>query len=150
MSSLFNFIKPTIKKISDFTSFHLISTLPRAPFYNVYKFIPTIHKTDEKPEDGKYFNHTIGCADDLVFYAKKECAKNLAEFKALGIEQRLESAIMQAACNPVTASAKYIVISSYSLGLKYSNPNIVTFVNEHEDAKPNIRIEYQIENRMYL
>jgi len=77
-----------------------------------------------------------------------ETEKNLAEFKALGIDNRIKSAIMQAASNLVTARAKYIVISSYGLGVKYSNPNIATFVNEHPNADPSIRIEYQIENYM--
>ena len=146
MTSLYNYIKPTIPDLyPDFSSFHLISKLPSAPYYNYYKFIPTIHKTEEKPEKGKYFNHTIGCADDLVFYATTECEKN-AEFIALGINDRIKSALMQASSNPVTARAKYIVISSYSLGFKYSNPNIATFVNEHQTADPTMRIEYQIEN----
>lgn len=154
MTSLYNYIKSTLPargtKVSnllpDFSSFHLISKLPSAPYYNSYKFIPTIHKTEEKPEEGKYFNHKIGCADDLVFYATTECKKNAAEFKALGIEDRIKSALMQAASNLVTAKAKYIVISSYGLGFKYSNPNIATFVNEHPSADPTMRIEYQIEN----
>lgn len=53
---------------------------------------------------------------------------------------------MQASSNLVTAKAKYIVISSYALGYKYSNPNIATFVNEHPSTDPSLRIEYQIEN----
>lgn len=157
MTSLYNYIKSTIPsrtKVSnglpDFSSFHLISKLPLAPYYNSYKFVPTLHKTEEKPEEGKYFNHTIGCADDLVFYATTECYKNAAEFKALGIDDKIESALMQASSNLVTAKAKYIVISSYALGYKYSNPNIATFVNEHPSADPSLRIEYQIENYIKL
>ena len=154
MSSLYNYVRSTLSnKVSsnglpDFSSFHLISKLPSAPYYNNYKFIPTLHKTQEKPEEGKYFNHTIGCADDLVYYATKECDndKNAAEFRALGINDRIKSALMQASSNLVTARAKYIVISSYTLGHKYSNPNIATFVNEHPNADPSLRIEYQIEN----
>jgi hypothetical protein len=151
MTSLYNYIKATLpshgsKVLNDFSSFHLISKLPSAPYYNFYKFVPTIHKTEEKPEEGKYFNHTIGCADDLVFHAIGECYKNAAEFKALGIDERIKSALMQASSNLVTARAKYIVISSASLGFKDGNPNIATFVNEHENADPSLRIEYQIEN----
>ena len=147
MTSLFNYIKPTISGVlPNFASFHLISKLPLDPYYNNYKFVPTIHKTEEKPEDGKYFNHTIGCADDLVYYASKECYKNFAEFKALGIDYRIKSALMQASSNLVTARAKYIVVSSYGFGHKYGNPNIAVFVNEHPSADPTLRIEYQIEN----
>ena len=149
MSSLYNYVRSSLNhsKISPrFEAFDLISKVPSAPYYNNYKFIPTIHKTEEKPEDGKYFNHTIGCADDLVYFATKECHKNAAEFKALGIDERIKSSMMQAASNLVTAKAKYIVISSAGLGFKYGNPNIATFVNEHENADPTLRIEYQIEN----
>ena len=149
MSSLYNYVRSTLNysKISPrFETFDLISKLPSAPYYNYYKFIPTIHKTQEKPEDGKYFNHTIGCADDLVYFATTKCEKNAAEFKALGINERIKSALMQASSNLVTAKAKYIVISSAALGFKYSNPNIATFVNEHENADQSLRIEYQIEN----
>jgi hypothetical protein len=155
MSSLYNYVRTTLSnKVSsnglpDFSSFHLISKLPLDPNYNNYKFIPTLHKTQEKPEDGKYFNHTIGCADDLVYFATKECEKNYAEFKALGIDERIKSSIMQASSNLVTARAKYIVISSFALGYKYSNPNIATFVNEHPSADPTMRIEYQIENYIH-
>ena len=93
MSSLYNYVRSTLSnKVSsnglpDFSSFHLISKLPSAPYYNNYKFIPTLHKTEEKPEEGKYFNHTIGCADDLVYFATKECDndKNAAEFRALEV-----------------------------------------------------------------
>jgi hypothetical protein len=134
--------------IPDFSSFNLISKLPSDPYYNYYKFIPTIHKTEEKPKDGKYFNHTIGCADDLVFYATTETEnyKIAAELRALDIYDKIKSVIMQASSNPITAKAKYIVISSYVFGYKYSNPNIATFVNVHSSADPTIRIEYQIEN----
>lgn len=152
MSSLYNYVKSTLNYsnvspiLPDFSSFHLISKVPKAPYYNNYKFIPTIHKTEQKPENGKYFNNTIGCADDLVYFALQGCQKNIAEFKALGIDERIKSALMQAASNLVTAKAKYIVISSASLGFKDGNPNIATFVNEHENADPTLRIEYQIEN----
>ena len=65
MSSLYNYVRSTLnhsKNSPRFETFDLISKLPSAPYYNYYKFIPTIHKTEEKPEDGKYFNHSIGCA----------------------------------------------------------------------------------------
>lgn len=156
MSSLYNYIKATLpirgsnvsNKLPDFKSFHLISKLPSDPYYNSYKFIPTIHRTEEKPEEGKYFNDTIGCADDLVYHSLRGCENNAAEFIALGINIRIKSALMQASSNLVTARAKYIVISSACLGFKYSNPNIATFVNEHPNADPSLRIEYQIENYM--
>jgi len=152
MSSIYNYIKSILNSskirtnVLDFSSFQLLSKLPLDPYYNFYKFIPTLHKTDEKPENGKYFNHTIGCADDLVYYASKECYENGAEFKALGINERIKSSIMQAASNIIISKAKYIIISSVGIGQKYGNPNIAVFVNEHETADPLLRIEYQIEN----
>ena len=149
MSSIYNYIKSSFnasRNKPDFSSFQLISKLPLDPCYNFYKFIPTLHKTDEKPVNGKYFNHTIGCADDIVYYASKECYKNAAEFKALGINERIKSSMMQAAENLVTTKAKYIIISSVGIGQKYGNPNIAVFENEHENADPSLRIEYQIEN----
>ena len=97
MSSVYNYIKSSLsnsKSKLDFSSFQLISKLPLAPYYNFYKFIPTLHKTEEKPVHGKYFNHTIGCADDIVYHASKECEKNAAEFKSLGINERIKSSMM--------------------------------------------------------
>ena len=149
MSSVYNYIKSSLsnsKSRLDLSSFQLISKLPLAPYYNFYKFIPTLHKTEEKPVNGKYFNHTIECADDIVYHASKECDKNAAEFKSLGINERIKSSMMQAAANLLTTKAKYIIISSVGIGHKYGNPNIAVFVNEHENADPSLRIEYQIEN----
>ena len=148
MSSVYKYIKSILnasRSDLDFSSFQLISKLPLDPYYNLYKFIPTLHKTDEKPENGKYFNHTIGCADDIVYYASNECYKNAAKFKALGINERIKSSMMQAA-NLVTSEAKYIIISSVGIGQKYGNPNIAVFENEHGNVDPSLRIEYQIEN----
>ena len=151
MLSLFSYIQTTFQSQTrskvNFKSFGLISKLPLQPEYNFYNFMPTLHKTSEKPDNGKYFNYKIGCADDLVLHALKELhGKNYIQYKALGINERLHSAIMQASLNPVTGKAKYIVISSYGIGRKYGNPIIGVFENEHKDAEPSLRIEYQIEN----
>ena len=149
MSSVYNYIRSSLnasKQLPDFASFHLISKMPSLPDYNLYRFIPTLHKTEEKPQEGLHFNHKIGCADDITYFGVIDCEKQAAEYRALGINERIKSAIMQASSNLVTAKAKYIVISSVGLGYKYGNPNVFVFENEHSDADPNLRIEYQIEN----
>ena len=147
MLSLFGYIRSTFQRKVNFESFRLISKLPLDKKYNEYKFCPIYHKTTEKPDNGKFFNYKIGCADDLVLYITKELySDNYVEYRALGINERLPSAIMQASSNPGTGKAKYIVISSYGIGHKYGNPIIGVFENEHTDADPSLRVEYQIEN----
>ena len=132
---------------TDFTKFKLLSKLPLQPEFNQIKFIPTIHKTLEKPEDGYIFNHKIGCADDLVFYASREC-DNCAELIALDIVNKVKTAIMQASTNLVTSKAKYIMISTFVFENKNKNKNknLIVFENEHKNVDPTFHIEYQIEN----
>lgn len=133
----------------DFSKFDLISKLPSAPYYNEYKFIPIIHKTNDIPQSGLYFNKQVGCADDMVYQTSQEFNldnKNLAEYRALGFRDRLQQVMMQSAQNPLSAKAKYIVFTSYGQGLKYGNPIMGVFENTHKDADPNIRIEYEINN----
>jgi hypothetical protein len=134
----------------DFSKFDLISKLPSAPYYNQYKFIPIIHKTNDIPQSGLYFNKQIGCADDMVYQTLQEFNhhdnKYIAEYKALGFGDRLKQVMMNSAQNVLSAKAKYIIFTCNSLGVKYGNPIIGIFENTHKDADPNIRIEYEIYN----
>jgi hypothetical protein len=143
------FSKPHENKL-DFSRFDLISKLPYAPYYNEYKFITTIHKTSDIPQSGLYFNKQIGCADDMVYQTSQEFnnpdIKNRVEYKALGFENHLQNAMMQASANPISAKAKYIVFTANGLGVKYNNPVIGVFENTHPDVDPNMRIEYEIYN----
>ena len=139
------FSKPRENKF-DFSKFDLISKLPSAPYYNEYKFVTTIHKTPDVPQTGLYFNKEIGCADDMVFHTSQEfnASNNRVEYKALGFENRLQNAMMQASANPMSAKAKYIIFTANGLGYKYNNPVIGVFENTHPDVDPNMRIEYEI------
>ncbi len=132
----------------NFENFDLISKLPNAPYYNLYNFIPTIHKTGDIPQKGLYFNKEIGCADDMVYQTSQEFNsdqnKNTVEYKALGFQERLQNAMMTAARNPLCANAKYIIFTANGLGYKYGNSTIGVFENTHKDADPNMRIEYEI------
>jgi hypothetical protein len=136
--------------ISDFSKFDLISKLPFAPYYNEYKFIPTIHKTSEIPQSGLYFNKEIYCADDMVYQTIREFNdqrnKNIVEYKALGFQDRLKQMMMQASMNPLAAKAKYIIFTCNGLGAKYNNSIIGVFENSHSDVDPNMRIEYELYN----
>ena len=145
--SVFN--KPQFNKqqstVPDFSRFDLISKLPFAPYYNEYKFITTIHKTSDIPQKGLYFNKKIGCADDMVYQTSQEYNnKNRVEYKALGFENRLQNAMMQASANPISAKAKFIIFTCNGLEFKYNNPIIGVFENTHPDVDPNMRIEYEI------
>lgn len=146
--SIFN--KPNINTQKyDFSRFDLISKLPNAPYYNTINFIPTIHKTQDIPQNGLYFNKKVGCADDMVYHTSQEFNskdnfKNCAEYHALGFKERLHEVMMQSAKNPLSAKAKYIVFTCNGLGYKYGNSTIGVFENEHPDADPNMRIEYEI------
>ena len=148
----FNILKSVFSKSRenkfDFSKFDLISKLPSAPYYNEYKFITTIHKTPDVPQTGLYFNKEIGCADDMVYQTTREfndnSNKNRVEYKALGFENRLQNAMMQASADPMSAKAKYIIFTSNGLGYKYNNPVIGVFENTHPDVDPNMRIEYEI------
>ena len=153
LRSLFNKSQnniPTQNQQLDFSKFDLISKLPSAPYYNEYKFIPIIHKTNNIPQSGLYFNKQIGCADDMVYQTSQEFNrldnKNLAEYTALDFKNRLHQVMMQSAHNPLSAKAKYIVFTCNLLGIKYGNPTIGVFENIHKDADPNVRIEYEIYN----
>lgn len=157
MPMSFNIFKSIFSKSSkspetkfDFSKFDLISKLPSAPYYNEYKFITTIHKTSDIPQPGIYFNKQVGCADDITYHTTQEFNnthnKNRVEYKALGFENRLQNAMMQASSNPISAKAKYIVFTCNGLGYKYNNPIIGVFENTHVDADPNMRIEYEIYN----
>jgi len=130
MSMSFNIFKSVFSKPSetklDFSKFNLISKLPSAPYYNEYKFITTIHKTSDIPQSGIYFNKQVWCADDMVYHTTQEFnnpdIKNRVEYKALGFENRLQNAMIQASSNPMSAKAKYIVFTCNGLGYKYNNP----------------------------
>ena len=150
--NIFNsvFTKPNINTQKyDFSRFDLISKLPNAPYYNTINFIPTIHKTQDIPQSGLYFNKKVGCADDMVYHTSQEFnssenIKNSVEYKALGFRDRLHEVMMQSAKNPLSAKAKYIIFTCNLLGVKYGNSTIGVFENEHPDADPNMRIEYEI------
>lgn len=66
------------------------------------------------------------------------------EYRALGFSERLKEVMMQSAKNPLCAKAKYIVFTCNGLGYKYGNSIIGVFENDHPDADPNMRIEYEI------
>ena len=70
--SIFSKSRNTCTTTPDFSKFDIISKLPYAPYYNEYKFIPTIHKTSEIPQSGLYFNKEIYCADDMVYHTTRE------------------------------------------------------------------------------
>ena len=141
-------LRTTHTMTTDFSRFDLISKLPYAPYYNEYKFIPTIHKTSEIPQSGLYFNKQIYCADDMVYQTSREFNdhnnKNTVEYKALGFLDRLKQMMMQASMNPLSAKAKYIIFTCNGLGVKYNNSIIGVFENSHFDADPNMRIEYEL------
>ena len=153
MQNNYNIFRSVFSKRVDtpklnFENFDLISKLPNAPYYNEYNFIPTIHKTNDIPQKGLYFNKEIGCADDMVYQTLQEFnskeTKNFMEYHALGFKDRLQNAMMTATRNPLCANAKYIIFTSNGLGYKYGNSTIGVFENTHKNADPNMRIEYEI------
>ena len=157
MQTSYNMLKSLFHKSQtstqyDFSSFDLISKLPNAPYYNTMKFIPIIHKTQDIPQPGLYFNKTIGCADDITYHTTQEFNNSdnghRVEYRALGFSDRLQEVMMQSAKNPLCAKAKYIIFTSNGLGYKYNNSTIGVFENEHRDADPNMRIEYEIYNEV--
>jgi len=152
MSTIYNYFRNLYPKTNtsqqmNLNSFQLISKLPTDPHYNKITFIPTIHKTYDIPQAGKYFNKQIGCADDMVYHTSQEFySNNLVEYQALGFKDRLKQAMMQSSVNMTAGNAKYIIFTCSTLGLKYNNPIIGVFENTHPNADPNIRLEYEIYN----
>lgn len=137
------------QKQLDFSTFTLISKLPYSQEYREYEFIPTIHRTDLPPHDALYFRAEIGCADDIVYQTSKEFNSVLirtTEYKALGFRERLQSAMMSVARNPLSATAKHIIFTNNVLGTKHGNPIIGIFENTHPNANSNVTIEYEIYN----
>jgi hypothetical protein len=135
----------------NFDSFQLISKVPFAPYYNEYKFIPIIHKTENNEQNDQkpiYFSKQIGCADDMVYHATREFNdeknKNLVEYRALGFRDRFRDMIMQASSNPLCEKAKYIIFTCNALGSKYNNPILGIFENTHPNADKNMKIEYEL------
>lgn len=142
-----NSLKSTAPQMN-FESFQLISKLPYAPYYNEYKFIPTIHKTNEIPQSGLYFNKEIYCADDMTYHTTREFNdynnKNIVEYRALGFRDRLQQVMMQASANPLCEKAKYIIFTCNAIGYKYNNSILGVFENKHQNADNNMRIEYEL------
>lgn len=139
-----------IMQLSNDVNFQLISKLPFTPHYNSLpiKFVPTMIKNFNIPEQGLYFNYKISCADDIVYFATKELngGKNSLEYRALGFKERFGQLMMDVAKNPITAKAKYIIFTSVAIGAKYGNAHIGVLENENPDADPNLTIEYDIYN----
>jgi hypothetical protein len=149
MSSIFYSIEHIFNRnkseISNkFDSFDLISKMPYQEQFNKYKFIQTVHKTDNIPENGKIINADILCADDIAYNSCKIFTS--PEVKALGIDIRLRSAMMQAAQNLACEKAQYIVFTSNLIGKKYNNPYLVVLKNNYINVENNMRIEYNIDN----
>jgi len=133
----------------DFNDFQLLSKLPFAPNYNEIKFIPIIHKNSDIPNNPLYFKKTVHCADDMVYHTTREFNdqknSNIVEYRALGFKDRLQQVMMQASAYPLCSKAKYIIFTCNALGTKYNNnPILGMFENEHLDADPSLRIEYEI------
>jgi hypothetical protein len=147
LQSLF---RGTSTTLPDFDRFHLISKLPNDPYYNKIKFIPTLIKNNQTPNNGRYFTKQIGCVDDIIVVCLKEFNDdnntNRVEYRALGFNERLQQVMMEAARNPICAKAKWISINSNLLGVKYGNSVIGLLENIHPDADPNLQVEYEIYN----
>jgi len=134
-----------IDKIRDFRCVKLMNG------NNLYNFIVNIYRRNENyiPQKGIFFNKQIGCPDDILyerseqFYGKHN---NMIEYKVFGIDKRLKSAMLLAACNPMCAKAKYIIFSANNCGLgyKYGNSTIGVFENIQKDVDPNLHIEYDL------
>ena len=151
MQTVYNIIKSLTKSHTpemNFDSFQLISKLPLVPYYNQTKFIPIIHKTDDIPKEGLYFNKEISCADDMVYHAINEFNdirnKNIVEYKALGFNDRFKEVLMQASQNLLCEKAGYIIFTCNTLGGKYNNPILGIYKNNHPNADKNMKIEYEI------
>jgi hypothetical protein len=139
----------------DIASFQLISKVPNDPFFHKLplRFIPNLIENSSPPTKGYYFTEQIGCADDIVVIALKEFnsdagakLKNQVEYRALGFSQRLQQVMMEAACNPICAKAKWISFTCNALGVKNGNKVIGLLENTHPDVDSTLQVEFEIYN----
>ena len=133
------------KNIPDFSTFKLISKMPFNPKFNELRFVNIVYRAlSVPPQKGLYFNHQIGCADDMIFFGSVELNRNAPELKATGLNNRLRQAIIQSSANPISENAKYIIFVHNAFKMKHGNEVLWVFENVHENVYQNLVLKYEL------